>query len=508
MRILFKSSFAKHLTAFIVIILISFITLSGIITSMIRNHATEDKEDKLALSGNLIVEHIEEGGIEDISNYINSEQLSMVISPMVNFDTQFDVMVTDKDGKILLSTAREDSVGEDGRKVPSVNLVDGFGSISLTQFKEVTDSEGDTSYVHKGTLDGLLSEHSVVYLNSIETYGELRGYVITLSSTAREDRLVAVTRSAVINSSVWVLLAALIATYFITERMVRPLRAMTDAAKSFGKGDFSARVVVYGNDEVSELSRAFNNMAESLDTLEKMRNSFLANVSHDLRTPMTTISGFIDGIISGAIPPEKHDYYLGIIQVEVHRLSRLVSEILDVSRLESGERKFNMTDFSISEMARIILISFEQKIEAKRLDVEFDSEDEISVNADKDAIYQVLYNLCHNAIKFAREGGKFSISISRLPSKKVQVSVYDEGQSIASEDLKLIFDRFYKTDKSRGLDKTGVGLGLYISKTIIEAHGEKIWAESKDGESSTFIFTLKEAAQPQKRKGVLDAELE
>ena len=505
---MFKTSFAKHLTAFIVIILISFITLSGIITSMIRNHATEDKENKLALSGNLIVEHIEEGGVEDIGNYINSEQLSMVISPMVNFDTQFDVMVADKDGKILLTTLGDKALDTSGRKVPRIDISKGFGTISRSQFDEVTDDEGNVSYVHKGTLDGFLSEHSVVYWNDINTFGEFRGSVITLSSTAREDILVAVTRTAVINSSVWVMLAALIATYFITERMVRPLRAMTDASKSFGKGDFSARVVVYGNDEVSELGRAFNNMAESLDSLEKMRNSFLANVSHDLRTPMTTISGFIDGIISGAIPPEKHDYYLGIIQVEVHRLSRLVSEILDVSRLESGERKFSFTDFSISEMARIILISFEQKIEAKRLDVEFDSEDEIIVNADKDAIYQVLYNLCHNAIKFAREDGKFSISISRQPSKKVQISVYDEGQSIAHDDLKLIFDRFYKTDKSRGLDKTGVGLGLYISKTIVEAHGERIWAESKDGESSTFIFTLKEGTQPQKRKAPIDAELE
>ena len=509
MRILFKTSFAKYLAAFIIIILVSFVTLSGIITSMIRSHASEDKENKLVLSGNIIVEHIEEVGTEDIGNYINSEQLSMVISPMVNFDTQFDVMVADRSGKILLSTAHKDAITADGKKVPAVNLRDGFGTVSLSQFDAVTDEDGNASYVHKGTLDGLLPEQSVVYANDIVTYGELRGYVITLSSTSREDTLVAITRSAVINSSVWVMLAALIAAYFITERMVRPLRAMTDAAKSFGKGDFSARVVVYGNDEVSELGRAFNNMAESLDTLEKMRNSFLANISHDLRTPMTTISGFIDGIISGAIPPEKHEYYLNIIQVEVHRLSRLVSEILDVSRLESGERKFTFTDFSISEMARIILISFEQKIEGKRLDVEFESEDEILVNADKDAIYQVLYNLCHNAIKFAREGGKFSISITRQPSKKVQISVFDEGQSIASEDLKLIFDRFYKTDKSRGLDKTGVGLGLYISKTIIEAHGEKIWAESKEGESSTFVFTLRESAQPQqKRKSPMDAELE
>ena len=218
---------------------------------------------------------------------------------------------------------------------------------------------------------------------------------------------------------------------------------------------------------------------------------------------MTTIAGFIDGITSGAIPPEKHEYYLGVISTEVHRLSRLVTQILDVSRLESGERKFNFVDFDVTEMARIILISFEQKIDDKRLDVCFDAEeDEISVNADKDAIYQVLYNLCHNAIKFARDGGGFRISIKRIQNKKVQVSVFDEGQGIANEETRMVFDRFYKTDTSRGLDKTGVGLGLYISKTIIDAHGEQIWVESVENESAEFFFTLKEGAPISKRKQI------
>jgi signal transduction histidine kinase len=182
---------------------------------------------------------------------------------------------------------------------------------------------------------------------------------MTLANTNKEHNFVSVTRRVVINSSVWVMIAALVAAYFITERIVNPLRKMTAATKSFAAGDFSTRVDVdKHNTEIAELAKAFNNMAESLESLEKMRNSFLANISHDLRTPMTTISGFIDGINSGAIPPEKHEYYLGVISGEVHRLSRLVTQLLDVSRLESGERKFNYTDFDIAEVARLILISF------------------------------------------------------------------------------------------------------------------------------------------------------
>jgi signal transduction histidine kinase len=235
-------------------------------------------------------------------------------------------------------------------------------------------------------------------------------------------------------------------------------------------------------------------MADSLENLENMRNTFMANVSHDLRTPMTTISGFIDNILVGAIPPEEQPYYLGIIKEEVRRLSRLVSSLLDISRLQAGDRKFNISSFDICETARLILISFEQMIDEKKLDVDFECDEErIFVKADKDAIYQVLYNVCDNAVKFSSIGGKYKISITLAEEnkqKKVRVSVYNEGEGIPEEDLPFVFERFYKADKSRGMDKKGVGLGMFISKTIIEAHGESIFVESKKDEFCQFTFTL------------------
>ena len=174
-----------------------------------------------------------------------------------------------------------------------------------------------------------------------------------------------------------IMIAALIAVYFISEMVIGPLKNMSRAAKSFAAGRFDVRVPVRGSDEVAELAVAFNNMAESLANLENMRNTFMANVSHDLRTPMTTIAGFIDGIVAGAIPPDKHEYYLGIIASEVRRLSRLVASLLDISRMQAGDRKFSMSRFDICEMTRQILISFEQKIDAKRLEVEFECEHSI-----------------------------------------------------------------------------------------------------------------------------------
>ena len=278
-------------------------------------------------------------------------------------------------------------------------------------------------------------------------------------------------------------------------RTTEPLREMSVAARKFAAGQFDARVRVSGRDEVSELAEAFNQMADSLENLEKMRSSFIANVSHDLRTPMTTIAGFIDGIRDGVIPPEEQDHYLEIVSIEIQRLSRLVSALLDLSRIQAGDRKFVMKPFDICEMARLILISFEKKIDEKRLDVSFEcDEDRISVNADHDAIYQVFYNLCHNAVKFSADGGALRICISEEKGKKIRVSIYNDGQGIPAEDIGMVFERFYKSDKSRGLDKSGVGLGLFISKTIISAHGEKIWVESEYGKNCEFFFTLSRAS--------------
>ena len=482
-----KSTFSKYLVALVLIIFLSFLMLSGIITSMIHSQSMMDKISKLEMSSMIIADYFEDGRVEQLESHIKSGAGISVITliPLVNIDYDFNIVITDSDGKVLLTTFQKNE--------NNLPIIWGdLGYIDTGVFAESVGDDGESYLEYVGVLEGVTEENCLVRGTSVMTGGELRGYVFSLASTGREDRLISTTRTIVFNSSIWVLLAAVIAAFFITEKIVHPLRSMTRAANKFAKGDFSDRVVVYGKDEVSQLAIALNGMAESLDNLEKMRNTFLASVSHDLRTPMTTISGYIEGINSGAIPPEKHAHYLGIIQGEVHRLSRLVSQILDLSRLESGDRKFNIQPFDVAEITRLIIISFEKKLEDKRLDVSFDShEDSVIALADKDAIYQVIYNLCHNAIKFSNEGGRFDIRISRTNDKKIMISVYDEGQTLTDEDKHHIFDRFYKSDKSRGLDKTGVGLGLYICKTIVEAHGERIFVESDD-KGCKFCFTLKE----------------
>ena len=479
----FKTSFSKYLLAFTIIILASFMMLSGIITSIISNHLDDEKERNLERSAAHISKQIEDAKWADLSTFVRLPQAKMVVMPILSFNEGFDVIITDVTGEILLSSVGE----EDG-----IRVFGELGTVGISdEFTPFQSGESTELLKYVGDFDKMLSEPSLVIASPVVVEDETRGYILAIAPIAEKSQIVSVTRKAVFNSSIWVMLAAVIATYFITERIIHPLRMMKGAAKSFAKGDFSSRVTVYGNDEVAELAKAFNNMAESLESLEKMRNTFLANVSHDLRTPMTTISGFIDGITSGAIPPDKHNYYLGIISAEVHRLSRLVSQILDVSRLDSGERKFNFTEFDVAEMARLVLISFEQKIEEKMLDVSFEAdEDSMMAIGDKDAIYQVIYNLTHNAIKFSREGGRFEIKLKLTQNKKILYSIYDEGQTISDEDIQHVFDKFYKTDKSRGLDKHGVGLGLYICKSIIDSHGEEIGVSAEDG-GTAFHFTLK-----------------
>lgn len=484
---MFKSSFTKYLTALTIIIMLGFTMLSGIIISIIRAHTRRDKAEKLEAASTVVAEHFEDIGASDVDIVINSEMSLGIVSlfPMMNMEYDFNILITDVDGEVRLSTF---IIDENGLPSSGADL----GRLPIKSFNTNVAEDGERYLVHEGVLSGITEEKSMICGSPIDSANGEIGYVFAIVSLSSEDTLIGVTRRAVINASIWVMLAALVAAYFITDRIVHPLKTMTSAAKKFAKGDFRERIVVSGVDEVAELSMAFNNMAESLDNLEKMRNTFLASVSHDLRTPMTTISGFIDGITSGAIPPEQHNHYLGVIQNEVHRLSRLVSQLLDVSRLDSGDRKFTFKSYNIAEQTRLVLLSFEQKIDSKHLDAEFSSDaDDIYAYADRDAIHQVLYNLCHNALKFSDEGGKFRIMISGVGLGKIRVSVYDDGQRMSDEDVSRIFDRFYKSDKSRGLDKDGVGLGLYICKSIIDAHGGEIGVNVFD-KGCEFWFTVPE----------------
>lgn len=291
-------------------------------------------------------------------------------------------------------------------------------------------------------------------------------------------------------SSVIALLLAFAGVYVLTYTIVTPLREMSKATKSYAKGDFTYRVRVRGNDELSELAEEFNAMARDLGVLEASRRSFVANVSHELKTPMTTIGGFIDGILDSTIPPEEQAYYLHIVSDEVKRLSRLVVSMLNMSKIESGELQLKPTRYDISHQMFQIMLNFEKAIEKKGIEIQgLDRMDSVFVEADEDLIHQVIYNLIDNAVKFTPERGCITVS-TMTDNKKVIVRVRNSGAGIEPEELGRIFERFYKVDKSRSVDVKGAGLGLYIVRSIIELHGGQIAAKSELGSYTEFVFWM------------------
>lgn len=300
-------------------------------------------------------------------------------------------------------------------------------------------------------------------------------------------------------SAIGVTSISFVVIYFVTASFANPLQQMAAATRAFAKGDFSIRVPVRGDDEISDLALAFNGMATSLALMESTRRSFTANVSHELKTPMTTIGGFIDGILDGTIPPERQNHYLRIVSSEIQRLSRLVRNMLTLSQIEAGERTIVPTEVEITELVTRTLIGFEQRLEAKNIGVKGLDTGRLWVLADVDLIQQVLYNLIDNAVKFADDGGTLSF-IFYPENDEIMVAIRNSGDGVLPEEIPKLFDRFYKSDRSRSRDRDGVGLGLAICKTIMYVNGGEIFVRSEPGRYTEFVIGLPADAS-RNRKG-------
>lgn len=287
-----------------------------------------------------------------------------------------------------------------------------------------------------------------------------------------------------------VLISALIIYYSSNKILIKPLEKINSTAKSIAKGEFDKRVELKSDDEIGDLAHSFNYMADSLQNLEQMRRSFIANISHELRSPMTSINGFITGIIDGTIPEEKWQYYLTIVHGEIKRLIRLINDLLDLARLESGEFSLTMGVFDINEVIRERIIKFEEKINKKKINVNVVlTEGKLKVKGDRDRIDQVITNLVDNAIKFVPIEGTLEIK-TEIKEDRLLVSVYNNGPGIPKDEIKYIWDRFHKVDKARSKGG-GTGLGLSIARQILNQHNETIWVESgTDGTKFTFTLTM------------------
>ena len=288
----------------------------------------------------------------------------------------------------------------------------------------------------------------------------------------------------------------LIVSFLTAKHVALPLLLMNRAAKVIANGDFEQRVEIRSNDEVGELAESFNHMAESLQAHEKVQKDFIANISHDLRSPLTSMNGFLTAMLDGTIPPEKQEKYLHIVLEETNRLSRMTQGIVELSRAQSSAILLEETDFDINELIRSNIEVLEPQLKEKQVRIRgiYDAETTM-VHGDQDKISRVLQNLLSNAAKFSPDGGVIEVETTLQGKKKVLVSIKDEGPGISVEDQKYVFDRFFKSDTTRNEDKVGSGIGLAIAKEFMLAHGENITVKSEEGKGATFAFCLKLAEE-------------
>ena len=471
---MFRSIFSRILTTFAVILLVCIALLVFIVASALYNENKEKELDVMEITASEISVFLRD--VQQRVGQTTPEVMERpaVIAMMASFAQNADTYTA-----ILRM---------DGTVVYTVSEAWGTGEQMLSQETLSSILEDSRAYAISD-LDGVLPE---VRFNGFEVlHNEDGDFLIVVSSRSgpNYDLANSVTM-LMIAVAIWVIFVAMICAFLVSRKITDPIKQIGDAAKEYAQGNFNVHVKIEGRDEVTELAKTFNNMADSLARHAESRRAFVSNISHDLRTPMTTIGGFVDGMLDGTIPQEQQARYLQIISSEVRRLSRLVDALLEVGRLQSSA-ELKTSEFNLTEKARQILLSLFGKIQTKKLEVDFDAgEVDLFVTANEDTIHEVLYNLLENATKFADEGGKLSIQINAVQGKKAQVRIHNTGECIPAEEIPFVFDRFYKSDRSRGLDKNGMGLGLYIVKAILAKHGEPITVESSPEEGTAFTFTL------------------
>lgn len=488
-----KTIFKKLVLIFIGLLVLSYVVTGGLLYNFLNNYASREKETTL----NQTAEYVQD---LFLSYYKNrnavTEAFFNLYLQQASVSSGSIIWIVDSTGRVaycqpeqyltvlrkydntqypkLPDSRQYKDVMESGAAAHTTG--DFYGFFKDNAFKENGDSWLTVQVPFKVTSsDGKQQITAAVYLHTpLPQIQKLRGSVFQLF---------------VWSGGVAIFLA-IVLVYVFSLRFTRPLKQINNAAKIIAAGDFRKRLTVEGEDEIGQLAQSFNQMVEDLQKLEEMRSGFIANVSHELRTPMTSIRGFIEGILDDTIPAEKQKDYLLIVRDETIRLNRLVNDLLDLAKMEAGEVTLNIKPFDINELIRLCVIKNETLITTKNLEIEanFDTENTF-VSGDRDSIERVIINLLHNAVKFSNENGR--IILETVKNKdKVLVSVRDNGIGIDEGEQKRIWDRFFKSDKSRGKDTTGTGLGLAIVKNIINEHKQDIWVESIIGQGTKFTFTL------------------
>lgn len=474
------TTFSRLMIVFTIVIAICVSMLMGIFYFTMREVQTQNRMNALkvqaydiaSLSGTMDTSGIEDAlGLRTTTRRMLFQKIRSVYE-----DYSAYCIVVDRSGRIIPFFT---SILEEDEELRSSYDPKHIATLLLTVLsgQEVIDQNH--------TSNGTMFTVGVPLIRSGNVYGAVYIQTAAQSVRASYEALVARVSLAAIVS---VLFAALM-IFLYTKRLSTPLREIAHTSTSMAAGDFSNRVTEEGTKEIYDMAVAFNTMAGKLSETEQRRRDFIANLSHELRSPMTNIRGFIQGILDGTIPESESKHYLDIVLNETNRLTKLVTSLLNLSRIENSDTPLEMSTVNINELIRLVLITKVNQIEQKELDVRLNFAQESSlVRCDRDQIEQILINLLDNAIKFTPNGGVIQIITNNLNNNTLSVTVRDNGIGILKQDADYIFDRFYKADKSHA-SGSGTGLGLSITKMILEKHGQNIvLLDSNDG--AAFQFTL------------------
>ena len=410
-----------------------------------------------------------------INNYLNQQdgsysQLKEIIK-MACISTNTEAIITDRLGYVYLVN------GEDYQNLMYSKIKLNTESLSSNiEFKKEVFKADNASI--KG------------YVKAIYEDGEIDGYMIMVmqNESERNFNMFIIWITVIIE----IIISAIVIKIVTNQIIIRPIDNINNVAKRLAKGEVEKRVVVNCNNEIGELAESFNMMAECLEKSDTKRREFISNVSHELRSPITSIKGFIGGILDGVIPRDRENYYLKIVYDEVDRLARLVNDLLDMSAMESGKFNLAITEFDINQVISLCILNLEHKIQEKGLNVKATFHNNRAyVLGDRDRIIQVVTNIIENSIKYSNDDGEIKIDVYSK-GEKIYVDIFNSGECIEEKELNKIWDRFYKSDKSR-TNKLSTGLGLPIVRSILSQHNEDIWVKNIEGKGVSFIFTLKKS---------------
>jgi len=459
--------FWKQLLIHLSTLIISFVLLALVLTQGIRGFLTEQKITELTTLAQRVARSVENF---EIFGMFNQQLFEMEIMNIHRY-TDASVMIINAEFELEFASG----IGDVGAWIYVTELIPLMEGEVVTVFG---------IYDHPA-LAPLLIVGYPFWLNDQVAGAALVGF----SMAELENAIAAMYRIALIALAGTGAFAFLL-IYISSQAISRPLRQMNEAASVIAGGDLDKRLPIRSKDEVGQLAHEFNRMAESLQEQERIRREFIANLSHDMRSPLTSIRGFLTAFSDGTIPPEQQPHYMNIIMGESERLIKLSNNILDIHRIQDAEVELDKIEFDINELIRNTILGFQQRALDKRIIItsHFAHPKDV-VFADEEKIRRVMYNLIDNAIKFTPENGEITVETTTA-SGKVTISVADNGSGMTDEEQKRAFDRFYKGDPSRNEDKMGSGLGLSIVKEFVRAHGETIILKSEAGKGSTFVFTL------------------